>query len=802
MSARKLLGLLLVFVVLLSGAAACMPVATPTPSPMEQLATAVAFIQTATAQAMPTATPTATASPTLAPTREPTAAATPTSTTIPTTPAAPEGEGTNTATPTTTPTVQPPVEPSKARVRKMDGSEIVLEAPLSIQGDLEAGCGWRFLALTTVNIREIRRLADTRYALVGYEGEMIISPGQSAATGRSEWGYERLPIAETDSIQFEGGSPGTPPTAARQWDVTDGCGQQIRLVCPDAGDWTTPYCLPDPVSAQYAEFKLSLQPAALASLARTEGTDQFKLRFADGSELDSVTFAGDVALTGQTWVGRVALPLAQAHSLTVIPAPTPTAGATSTWDIISLSGRSLAAKEARGSDDRLSAVLGDFNLTLDLSQLQSLRRDPPSSASFRLLDAAGNSLDGLVMKVGQEIQGSTGFGGYALAITDTLGVRLLNPLPPNPVPTPIWRLADTYGNTLEVSMLSFSGGTLPGYDVKVSSSFDKVGAIKPTQAGLSLLLPLPFGATEVISGTLYGGLGSGKSIFSITAGKTTAVDRLQAAELVTVTTVGLMRLSGGQELPASFPPSFPAESVDDGLVEYEFTWEHLSGRGFSTSQGQASLPCTASSVCPSGEAWEDDRDDKIDGGRAVEWEYSGALTLAAPWSEIEGYVPSQPPPLAPFTPTVAITVTGWQTQTATFLVRDVRFMQTERLRGGWVCIGACTYNSKSTYPSMSAIGITDGVTRTVEVDALVGIEFDNSYEEDSEPSLAMRLISRQGRILDVRLDPEGPPDNTHYYWDRSREGLIADAGDSVSVIIPFARVKRIDMGWLEYGQPD
>ncbi len=98
-------------------------------------------------------------------------------------------------------------EPSSAIVRKLDGTEVTLAAPLSIQGDLEATCGWRFLALDVTRIRQIRRAEDGRYVLAGDEGELTVQPGLSAVFGKGEWGYERIPLAETESIVLEGGSP-------------------------------------------------------------------------------------------------------------------------------------------------------------------------------------------------------------------------------------------------------------------------------------------------------------------------------------------------------------------------------------------------------------------------------------------------------------------------------------------------------------------------------------------------------------------------------------------------------------------
>ena len=61
----------------------------------------------------------------------------------------------------------------------------------------------------------------------------------------------------------------------------------------------------------------------------------------------------------------------------------------------------------------------------------------------------------------------------------------------------------------------------------------------------------------------------------------------------------------------------------------------------------------------------------------------------------------------------------------------------------------------------------------------------------------MRLISKRGSAMDAELVKTAPPGHHAFYWDLAREGLIVGAEGGVSVVIPFSKVKRIELDWLE-----
>jgi hypothetical protein len=577
---------------------------------------------------------------------------------------------------------QTPTVPTKAQVQMADGTQLNLSEPLSIQGDLEADCGWHFLELATSNLKEMRRLDDGRYLLVAQDGaEMTVSVGWSALFGMDEWGQKRVAIADTKSVAFQGGSPGSSGAVAMHWTVEDECGHTMLVGCPSESDWTTSFCLPG-LSLQFWEFQLNVSPEDLATLNRAEA-GQFRMRLADGTELSGLRLAQGTELTGQTAFGRIAVSLERVRSL--LPAPIP--------------------------------------------------QTPPSS--------------------------------------------------------PEWRVADRQGITLDASSLYLSDGQLAAYGLHVTSvDFERVTTVGPAPDGLSLQLPVPFGATQIISGTLSGTFGTHCG-FTLPARNVASAERMAAVEPYEPPTVGTAKLSGGRDVPVSSVSIYGGdlpESVLGDVAEFDFYYSRLSERGFRIAGEYWTLPCTVSGVCPTGKPMSGE------GGWAAassdghwEWEYAGALSVEAPFTDTEAYVPAQPPALPAFEPSVSLTVVNWQDVSATFLVTDVRFLQTRRLSGGWCCAGPSKYD----YPSMNVIGLSDGVSRTVEIASLAAIEFDSEYS--SSTSLTMRLISRQGGSMDVQLDPADPPGHVAFYWDRAREGLIADAGDGVSVIIRFAAVKRIKL---------
>ncbi len=690
-------------------------------------------------------------------------------------------------------------EPSGAIVRKLDGTEVTLAAPLSIQGDLEAGCGWRFLALDVARIRQVRRAEDGRYVLAGDEGELTVQPGLSAVFGKGEWGYERIPLAETESIVFEGGIPGAPPQAAFHWTVTDECGQETRLACPEDLEWTTATCLPATAPAQYGRFQLKIYPAHIVAATREDEAGGMYLRLADGTELDGVTFDGDVLLTGQTQFGHLAVPLAQVQAIAPDPAPPVVDAPERTWEVLDVSGE-RASIRPDDSGDTLHGSYGLFRLTFDVAKLQSLRREPAGSESFTLLDANGSAWPNLTLDPDQELAAGQPPLEISLAISDLLGIRALDPPPPAPAVEPAWLVTDTLGGALPTTLFAYDDGLWAESDaVAISySSLTSMLAVSVTRKGLTLTMPPPLGAIEVVSGTLSGEIAPGQS-FTIAVSSVAAVQRCVAASLEPVTPIGVIRLRGGLELPAtSMYNSLLGHfgfGVQGDLVEYYLdSGKVLEEWGFRLTDGSIELSCTVSGVCPRGRLmWAEGREEVAADDRAS-WRFDG-LGLSAPWGEIEGYAPAELPPLEDFTPSVAITVTGRQDESVAFLGRDVRFMQTRRLSPGWCCAPPSIFESSAMH-----VVETGGMTRTVEVNALAALEFDAEYGYQGiglPENLSARLISRQGGALDVQLDPAEPPGHHAFYWVRSREGLIADVGGGLQVIIPFREAKRIELGWLE-----
>lgn len=714
------------------------------------------------------------------------------------------------ATEPMTTTTQAGVEPSKAQVRKLDGGEVELDAPLSIQGELEAGCGWRFLALDTTQIREIQRQEDGQYVLLGDEGELIVSAGWSAIFGQDEWGYERIPIAEVEFIRFEGGSPSAPEGTALYWSVTDDCGQESLVACPRAAEWTSSTCLPGDVAARYGAFQLKVLPESIASVSRSDdAAGGLTLRLADGSEINGVVFAEDAALTGQIQFGHLAIPLAQVRAMMRDPAAVPIAPVEPVWEVLDLSGGVLPAVELNvyhvppqdsdPYDVGLSAGFGEFRLTLDLSQLQALHRDSAESESFTLLDANGISWRGLTVDPDQGLEAKGGLLGYTLAISDVLGVRVLNLPPPEIGLEPAWIVTDTQGSALPATSLGISEGVLAGAAVNMSGYITPALAISVTEEGLSLSMLPPLGKMDVISGTLTGDIAPGQG-FAIPVRNVAAVEPLKAAEPVTpVAQIGAVVLKGGQELPVSYTGyrSFLdhfSYGVKADLVEYYLgNGKILEDWGFHVTDDAVELSCIVSGVCPRGELMYDEGDLSVEEGDEFSWYFGDAYDayFSTTWADVEGYRPAELPPLEDFAPTVAITVTGWQDQSETFLVRNVRFMQTRRLSRGWCCASPSIFD----YATINIVE-TGGVTRTVEVESLAAIEFDEEYGRSSDV-LPMRLVSRRGGTLDVALDPVEPEGHSALYWDRSREGLLADAGDGLQVIFPFRNAKRIELGWLK-----
>ncbi len=375
-------------------------------------------------------------------------------------------------------------EPSSAIVRKLDGTEVTLAAPLSIQGDLEATCGWRFLALDVTRIRQIRRAEDGRYVLAGDEGELTVQPGLSAVFGKGEWGYERIPLAETESIVFEGGSPGAPPQAAFYWTVTDECGQETRLACPEDVEWTTATCLPATAPAQYGPFQLKVYPTHIVAATRGEDAGGMYLRLADGTELDGATFAGDVLLTGQTQFGHLAIPLVQVQAIAPDPAPPVVDAPERTWEVLDVSGARVPIR-LEDSGDTLHGSFGEFRLTFDLAKLQSLRREPADGESFTLLDANGAAWPNLTLDPDQELAAGQPPLEVSLAISDLLGIRALDPPPPEPAIEPAWLVTDALGDARPATLFAYDDGVWAESDaVAISySSLASVHAVSVTGMG-------------------------------------------------------------------------------------------------------------------------------------------------------------------------------------------------------------------------------------------------------------------------------------------------------------------------------
>ena len=690
--------------------------------------------------------------------------------------------------------------PSSAIVRKLDGTEVTLAAPLSLQGDLEASCGWRFLALDVTRIREVRRLEDGRYVLAGDEGELTVQPGWSAVSGKGEWGYERIPLAEAESIVFEGGSPGAPPQAAFYWTVTDECGQETRLACPENVEWTTTTCLPAAAPAQYGRFRLKVYPAHIVTATREADAGGMYLRLADGTELDGVTFDGDVLLTGQTQFGHLAVPLAQVQALAPDPVPPVADALQRMWEVIDISGE-RASIRPDDSGDTLHGSYGLFRLTFDLAKLQSLRREPAGSESFTLLDANGSAWPNLTLDPDQELAAGRPPLEISLAISDLLGIRALDPPPPEPAVEPAWLVTDTLGGALPAATwLAYKDGVWAesGAVAISNSSLASMHAVSVTQRGLTLTMPPPLGVIEVVSGTLSGEIAPGQS-FTIAVSSVAAVQRRVAAPLEPAAPIGVIRLREGLELPVtSMYNSLLGHfgfGVQGDLVEYYWgNGKVLEEWGFRVTDGTIELSCTVSGVCPRGRLMWAEGEEEFAADDRASWRLDG-LGLSAPWGEIEEYAPAELPPLEDFAPSVAITVTGRQDESVAFLGRDVRFMQTRRLSPGWCCAGPSIFD----YPAMNVVE-TGGMTRTVEVNALAALEFDAEYGYQGiglPENLSARLISRQGGALDVQLDPAEPPGHHAFYWVRSREGLIVDVGGGMQIIIPFRKAKRIELGWLE-----
>ncbi len=400
-------------------------------------------------------------------------------------------------------------EPSSAIVRKLDGTEVTLAAPLSIQGDLEATCGWRFLALDVTRIRQIRRAEDGRYVLAGDEGELTVQPGLSAVFGKGEWGYERIPLAETESIVFEGGSPGAPPQAAFYWTVTDECGQETRLACPEDVEWTTATCLPATAPAQYGPFQLKVYPTHIVAATRGEDAGGMYLRLADGTELDGATFAGDVLLTGQTQFGHLAIPLVQVQCP---PRRTrlPCCGCAGTRGKFSMS-----PANARRSVLRTMAAI-PCTAVSGSSGLRSIWRScspyaQPATASPSRCSMPTAPLANLTLDPDQELAAGQPPLEVSLAISDLLGIRALDPPPPEPAIKPAWVVTDTR-RCAALRFLAYDDGVLDGADAVAigHSSLASVRCFRsPEWADADHAVSA--GVIEVVSGTLSGEIAPGQS---------------------------------------------------------------------------------------------------------------------------------------------------------------------------------------------------------------------------------------------------------------------------------------------------
>jgi hypothetical protein len=437
---------------------------------------------------------------------------------------------------------------------------------------------------------------------------------------------------------------------------------------------------------------------------------------------------------------------------------------------------------------------GQFTIDLQLESLVSLAR-PEAGASFTARLSDGYELANVAFVTDTAFSGQTTLGQMMVPVERLHTLKAVPAPARGSPPEPTWSLTDKAGKTLDVHALSYSGGTLAGYDLRVSEiDFGKVSAITSTRQGFALALPAPLGQAEVITGSLSGGLGAGATAY-LPAEKAARIEPLKlVAPGEAPSIAGIITLASGQQIPVTDSPDGNGISLVGELVEF---WPgDLYNRGFRVNNGRVSMLCTVNDVCPEGSpVTAEGRHSVGDQDTVRFWLAGRVLNLEVPWQDIQAYSPAQQPQITDVAPTAAVTLTGWNGDSIVLRVSDVRFMQTQRLGGGWICINCSDSDRhyKQTYASMSVVDASDGVTRTIDVASLSALEFDVGY---GDTSLAMRLTSRRGGMVKGSLDPSSPSREAFYY-DRSREGLIADAGNGVSVIIPFQKAKRIELGWLK-----